>query len=220
MPKALLENHQLWILFLLGRQNHNYERDMTIAAHKLLCGNLQLDPQLDAYFARYKSLSGPNNRIEGTMLLREATDEDAPTLFSVMQAAFEQYRGQLDPPSGVHKETIETILSKLKEGSAAIVLVDNKVAGCVFYHAEGSHLELSRLSVLPAYRRQGLGRELISYVEMKAQELNLRRVRLGVRLALLGLRAYYEGQGYLAVEYKAHEGYPEPTYVIMEKEVS
>ena len=31
--------------------------------------------------------------------------------------------------------------------------------------------------------------------------------------------AYYELMGYQVVEYKAHEGYTEPTYVILEKEM-
>ncbi|MGH2405709.1 MAG: GNAT family N-acetyltransferase [bacterium] len=93
--------------------------------------------------------------------LREATDDEVPILLAVLQAAFEQYRGRLDPPSGVHSETLETIRQKLKTGSAVLALVDDEVAGCVFYQQQASHMYLGRLSVLPKYRRQGVGQALI-----------------------------------------------------------
>jgi hypothetical protein len=48
----------------------------------------------------------------------------------------------------------------------------------------------------------------------------LRHVRLGVRIALEPLRAYYERFDYRPVDYGTHEGYPQPTYVILEKTVN
>jgi len=89
--------------------------------------------------------------------LREAADQDAPILLVVMQAAFAQYLGRLDPPSGVHRETVDSVREKLKTGSAVIASVGGEVAGCVCYRAEGAHIYLGRLSVLPHYRRQGIG---------------------------------------------------------------
>ena len=54
-------------------------------------------------------------------------------------------------------------------------------------------------------------------VEEKARMLNLKKVRLGVRLALPNLLAYYERRGYRVVEHRRHEGYAQPTYVMLEK---
>jgi len=151
--------------------------------------------------------------------LREATDDDASVILRVLHTAFEEYRGHLDPPSGVHSETVETIRGKLRVGGAVLAVVDGTVAGCVFYQPEGSHLYLSRLAVLPQYRDQGLGRALTQYVERRAQEVNLQRVQLGLRLVLADLRAYYERLGYHFVRQGAHEGYAAPTYVVLEKQV-
>lgn len=139
---------------------------------------------------------------------------------AVLQAAFEQHRGRLDPPSGVHGETVESLRQKLKAGAAVLALVNDEVAGCVFYQQETSHVYLGRLSVLPEYRRHGVGRALVEYVERRALELNVPRVRLGVRLPLAEIRAYYERLGYRPIRCAAHEGYSGPTYVIMEKELS
>ncbi len=151
------------------------------------------------------------------MYLREAMDAEAPVLLGVLQAAFEEYRGRLDPPSGVHNETVETLRQKLKTGAAVLALVHDDVAGCVFYHLETSHVYLGRLSVLPRYRGHGVGRALVEYVERRALELDMPRVQLGVRLVLSHIRTYYERLGYHPVRFTAHEGYAAPTSVIMEK---
>src|SRR5262249_14485391 len=41
--------------------------------------------------------------------LRDAGAADASTLLGLMQEAFEEYRRTLDPPSGVHHESTETV---------------------------------------------------------------------------------------------------------------
>jgi hypothetical protein len=60
---------------------------------------------------------------------------------------------------------------------------------------------------------------LITHVENQARASGLGQVRLGVRIALPLLRAYYERLGYRLVEYCTHDGYAEPTYVILGKDV-
>jgi len=76
-----------------------------------------------------------------------------------------------------------------------------------------------RLSVLPAFRQHGVGLALVTYVEQQAKALGAQRVQLGVRIALPYLQAYYERLGYRVVCYETHEGYTEPTSVVMEKQV-
>jgi len=149
--------------------------------------------------------------------LREATGDDAPTIVAVLQAAFEEYRGRLDPPSGAHGETIEKVRDVMRAACGVVALDGDQVVGCVFYAPEGGHIDLFRLAVLPAYRQRGVGRALIEYVESRALALGIPRVQLGVRVALPRNRAYYERMGYRFLETRTHEGYVEPTYVILEK---
>lgn len=151
--------------------------------------------------------------------LLQATVDDIPNLLKVLHAAFEEYRGKLDPPSGAHDETIDTLREKLKTGYAAKALLNTEIVGCVFYEVEGTHIDLSRLSVLPQHRNQGIGGALINYVEEQARRLQVPSVQLGVRLVLPKLMKYYERLGYRVIEYRTHEGYTEPTYVVMEKAV-
>jgi GNAT superfamily N-acetyltransferase len=153
------------------------------------------------------------------LVLREATDADVPTIVTLIHAAFDEYRAQLDPPSGAHHETEETVRQKMSSTRVVLALSTDKPMGCVFYEQVEDHLSFSRLAVPPSYRRRGIGRTLIAYVEDRARSLNRRQVRLGVRIALPPLRAYYERLGYRLVEYCAHDGYAEPTYVILEKDI-
>ncbi|HVN55892.1 MAG TPA: GNAT family N-acetyltransferase [Anaerolineaceae bacterium] len=153
------------------------------------------------------------------LLLRPARLEDAPLLQYLVQAAFTEYEGKLDPPSGAHQETVETVRELLQKGGAILALVENEPAGCVFFQNEGSYLWLERLSVLPKYRRRGVARALIEAVEQEAALQKIPAVQLGTRLALTHLKDYYTRLGYRPIRFEAHEGYTKPTYVLMEKEI-
>jgi predicted N-acetyltransferase YhbS len=154
------------------------------------------------------------------LLLREATDADLATLVAVLIAAFEEYRGRLDPPSGAHSESVAKLRKTLRYAHAVLAHSDGEVAGCVFYTPMDQYVDLFRLAVLPVYRRRGVGRALITYVEARALSLGIPRVQLGVRLALPDNRAYYERMGYRFVAAHAHTGYTEPTYMILEKQLT
>ena len=143
--------------------------------------------------------------------LRQANETEALLLLEITHAAFEEYRGRLDPPSGVHVETVESVLAKLKTATAVIAFVGTEAAGCVFYEPKDNHLYLGRLSVLPQFRKLGIGRALIDYVEAQARNLNIPRVQLGVRIALPHLKAYYEKLAYRIISYETHPGYTQQT---------
>lgn len=149
--------------------------------------------------------------------VREAHGDDAGLLHELLARAFREYAGRLDPPSGVHSETVASVKRKVEEGGALICEVGGVVAGCVFYAPKTGDLYVGRLAVLPEYRQQGIGGLLLRSAEHRAADLGLPRVRLGVRLALGQLREYYEARGYAPIVFRSHPGYTEATFVEMEK---
>jgi ribosomal protein S18 acetylase RimI-like enzyme len=155
----------------------------------------------------------------GGWSLREATEADVPAMVAGALAAFAEYEGRLDPPSSAHGETAETVREKLKTARGVLACAAGEVLGSVFFEPAEGHIYLFRLAVHPAYRRRGVGRSLIEYVEKQARALGLPRVRLGVRVALTGQRAYYERLGYRQVGEGTHPGYAKPTYLVLEKEL-
>jgi ribosomal protein S18 acetylase RimI-like enzyme len=155
--------------------------------------------------------------VVSAVVLRQAVEDDLPAALAVLHAAFEEYRAWLDPPSGVHRETIESLRQYLEHGHLTLALLEDQIVGCVLYHAEEDHMYFGRLSVLPAFRGRGIARMLIDHVEAYAHDLDLRRVRLSVRVAQPHNRAYYERMGYRFLEARSHAGYAEPTYDVLEK---
>ncbi|HKE00005.1 MAG TPA: GNAT family N-acetyltransferase [Planctomycetota bacterium] len=145
--------------------------------------------------------------------------DDAEAMAAVVRAAFEEHAGRLDPPSGAHAETAESLQAKLATGRATVAILDDAIVGCVFEIPRGDHLYVSRLAVLPEVRHRKIGAALMHRAEEQARALGLSRVELGVRIALPRLRAWYEGLGYRWVRSNAHAGFPRPTYDTLAKEL-
>jgi GNAT superfamily N-acetyltransferase len=149
--------------------------------------------------------------------VREASVDEVEVLRSILAGAFEEYEGRLDPPSGVHAESAESLAGRMRHGGALVCEIDGEVAGCAFYAREAGFLYVGRVGVLPEFRGRGVGGWLLEAAERRARELGYERVRLNVRLALERLRAYYAARGYVPMALHSHAGYDEPTYVEMEK---
>jgi predicted N-acetyltransferase YhbS len=151
--------------------------------------------------------------------VREITAHDVPWIVDVIRAAFEEYRGRLDPPSSAHHKTAEIVGRELADGGAFVACDTQAIVGCVFYHRYPDHLYLDRLAVLPSHRGQGIARELIRAVEQRAGQYGLSEVRISVRVVLESNRAYYERLGYTFLSYDTHAGYTTPTSVTLCKQL-
>jgi predicted N-acetyltransferase YhbS len=155
----------------------------------------------------------------GAITLRQARSEDAPVLLRLMRAAFDEYEGVLDPPSGAHHETVDTVRLRLERGAAVLASVADEPVGFAFHEADEGFVYFGRLSVLPQWRRKGIGGALLDYVERVASETGAAGVRLGVRLQLPHLVARYERLGYRTTKHVTHAGYAQPTFIFMEKRI-
>src|SRR3990172_6868946 len=151
--------------------------------------------------------------------LRPAGAPDIEAIVAVIHAAFDQYKAVLTPPSGAHSETVVSVGKKMAAGGAHLAYVHGNLAGTVLYYPEHGQMYLGRLAVLPAYRGHGVARLLVEAVEQRAIEAGFRQVHLGVRLALAQNLAYFQGLGYRIDHYAAHNGYAEPTFAILVKDV-
>ena len=151
------------------------------------------------------------------VLLTQAESDDAAELLRVILAAYAEFWGKLEPPSGAFGETESSIQAKLTKGGAIKAVVDGAIIGCVLYESHTDFMYFGRLAVLPAWRRYGVARGLITAVEHRATALHLSRVQIGVRLVLPAHQVYYEALGYRPIEYACHPGFSQPTSVTMEK---
>ena len=148
----------------------------------------------------------------GAFVLTLAQPGDAAALRAVVAAAFAQYEGLLDPPSGALAESDASLAEKIRGGGAWQCRRDDTIVGCAFVAARDDHLYLGRLAVVPAWRGRGIADLLLARVERQARELGLPSVQMGVRLALPRLLAWYAARGYSLLEERAHPGYTTPTF--------
>ena len=150
--------------------------------------------------------------------IREVSGDELSAVLAVLKTAYAEYEGVLDPPSGVTRETVQSLSEQMESADLVAAEVEGTLAGCVLYRAEPDQIYLGRLAVLPEFRGRGIGAALVRFVEQRAGELGMKRVRLGVRIVLRELQSWYQRQGYVITAEETHEGYDSPTFVIMEKD--
>ena len=88
---------------------------------------------------------------------------------------------------------------------------------CLLWAAQTEGLYVSRIAVLPEYRRFGLASAMLGCAEAEARRCRLPALRLSTRLALTGNRRLFARLGFVEGQRHAHPGYDQPTFVDMEK---
>jgi len=151
-----------------------------------------------------------------TIAIRPAAPAEAQVLLSVMRRAFAEYRGVLVPESSVFVETPDLIAAKLAGGGGFLALEGGKPVGCIIAEEKDGHGYLGRLAVDPGLRRQGLARRLMLAGEGFARDRGQAVCEVQVRIALAGNIALFQSLGYRETDRRAHPGFAEPTYLVME----
>jgi ribosomal protein S18 acetylase RimI-like enzyme len=167
--------------------------------------------------------------------VRPVLGADSSQLAGVIRDAFEEQRGLLDPPAGAFSETAASLQARLENSSGLLAEIRGSPVACIFYRPESGpesapvpgsepgaghgHVFLSRLAVLPEFRRLGIGRCLLAQAEQLATQNGYNLVRLGVRAESSANREYYQRLGYRVIEEHSHEGYTKITVYILEKEI-
>ncbi|HSD01692.1 MAG TPA: GNAT family N-acetyltransferase [Gaiellales bacterium] len=151
--------------------------------------------------------------------VRAAHAPEAARIAQVMRAAFGEYRGVLEPPSGALSLDARAVRDLMELGGILACESEGRIVACVFHRTHPDHVYLGRLGVLPAFRGRGPGARLVAEVEALAGATGRERVRLGVRLALPRNRAFFERLGYRQVGLDSHEGMTVPTFAWLEKRI-
>jgi ribosomal protein S18 acetylase RimI-like enzyme len=119
------------------------------------------------------------------LVVREARLDEAEIVFRLMVEAFRQYDGQLNPPSGALRETVERTISIMESsGGAVLAWEDVLPVGSARYYYKDDYMYIGRVSVHPAHRGKGIGKQLVAFLEEHARQNGRFQTRLEVRLSL------------------------------------
>lgn len=129
--------------------------------------------------------------------IRAAALDEIPLVRQLVLDSFEEYRGKLDPPSGVHSETLEETTEVIARGGAILAFASGEPVGTARYELKSDHLYCGRLGVIPAYRGLGIGRDLLAAVEQIAMDLGFTEIRLATREVLERNMRLYQRCGYV-----------------------
>jgi GNAT superfamily N-acetyltransferase len=125
---------------------------------------------------------------------------------------------EFEPPSGVLKETLEHLTARFQREIFLVAQADGSIIGSLFCARKGGSLYLTRMAVLPAWRKRGVGRALMQAAEAEARRIGAARLTLRVRKNLPANRVYFERFGFGVTGEGADPG--RPPYFAMELPLS
>jgi ribosomal protein S18 acetylase RimI-like enzyme len=148
--------------------------------------------------------------------LRSLTAGDAPSVLDLLRVAFARTEVPLNPPPAALRETTDSLQTQILRGGGAGAISGNRLIGSVLWTvADG--LYVSRVAVLPEWRRCGIGSALLIACDDQAVRRGQQRLHLETRLVLLGNLRLFERSGYREFARLPPDADPQKTLVKLEK---
>ncbi len=134
----------------------------------------------------------------------------------VIQVAFAEHDGSVDPPSSMHRLTLTDLEAPGKE----VWSLGPEPRAVVVLTPQSGALYLGKLAVLPEYRGHGLSRILVEHAAKRAMQLGLSYLVLETRIELIDNHAAFAKMGFVKITETAHPGYGRPTSIKMQRALS
>lgn len=131
----------------------------------------------------------------------------------LIQVAFAEHDGRVDPPSSMYHLTLKDLEDRGKE----VWSLGPEPRAVVILTPQSDALYLGKLAVLPEYRGRGLSRLLVEHAAWRAGQLGLRNLELETRIELIDNHAAFAKMGFVKIAETAHPGYDRPTSIKMRR---
>lgn len=151
--------------------------------------------------------------------VRPPNFSDWPALLALLQAAFADMDGRIDPPSSLARLDVDPLRAKAADEHLIVATVGNTLVGCAFASIRADCVYLGKLAVAAAARRRGAARALIDAAATLAREHGRGALQLQTRVELTENHATFAALGFVKVAATAHPGYTRATSITMRRRV-
>lgn len=143
-----------------------------------------------------------------SFIIRRASSEDAPAVFSILQTAFKEY----SKITGLNRlealsETVDDICKEIASKAVYVVVIDNNIVGTVRLDIHGDEAYLSRFAVDYNNRNIGIGKSLMSVVDKFLREKGVKKVTLHTDSRHGVLVRFYYSRGFFVEAIETDRGY-------------
>lgn len=142
---------------------------------------------------------------------------DWPALLRLVQGAFADMQGRIDPPSSMHRLTAEAIAAQAQSGEIWVIEDAGRPVACLFLTPDPPALYLGKLATAASHRGRGLARRLVATAVARARALGLTALTLQTRIELTETHAALAALGFAVTGSTAHPGFDRPTSLTMQK---
>ncbi len=147
-----------------------------------------------------------------------AGDPSLTDILSLIQRNFAYMEGRIDPPSSMHRLSVETIERQCEEGE--VWTIGTPPFACIFMTLKPDCLYLGKVTVAETARGQGLASKMIQLAEQRARALGYDCLELQSRVELVENHRTFGALGFVKTGEDAHEGYDRPTSITMRKNLA
>nr|MDD6336115.1 GNAT family N-acetyltransferase [bacterium] len=141
------------------------------------------------------------------IVVRPATQEDAPLIHDITQEAFTTYSQVIGRPVAALTEDVEDVKRDIREKQVYIASAGGEVLGTARVYAVGRAAHFCRFGVRTAVRGGGIGGALLKRVEQWAREHGLEAIVLYTASTNLSLMRFYYGKGFYVHSTDSSPGY-------------
>lgn len=138
---------------------------------------------------------------------------------ALLRASFQFMDARIDPPSSIHRLTVEGMREHCKDGGE-IWAIGRPLFACMFLTPKPDSLYLGKLAVQEGLRGQGICRTLVDHAASRATELGLPALELETRVELTENHRVFSRLVFTIVNTGSHEGYDRPTDFLLRKTIS
>ncbi len=93
-----------------------------------------------------------------------------------------------------------------------VALLGGNIVGYVVFYTKGESMQLDNVAVSPEFTGQGIGKQLINFVETSASKQGLLAVELYTNVAMTENQVLYPKLGYTITAHKQQDGFSRVFY--------